>query len=115
MRDQAPPIYPPSNDNVLVKGAENFKTLLTVDSPTWSHFHHIRCKEDTIDSVAERCRNLLDAEKGIHQLLHFFCFKSDDVRCDSLQSMLCAMLAHTGYNRMATYLWQDSIGAIGSG
>lgn len=115
MRDQAPPIYPPGNDKVLVKGAEEFKSLLTADSPTWSHFHHIRCKEGTIDSVAERCRNLLDADKGTHQLLHFFRFKSDDVRCESLQPMLCSMLAHTGHYRIATYDWQDSIGAIGSG
>lgn len=114
VRDQAPPVYPPGSDKVFVKHADSLRHLLKVDSPTWSHFHHIRCKEGAMESISERCRNLLDAEKDFYQLLYYFRFKSDDFRCDSLRPMFCAMFAHTGYNRFATYDWEDSTGAIGS-
>lgn len=67
-----------------------------------------------MDSVSERCRNLLDAEKGFYQLLCYFRFKSDDSRCNSILPMSCSVFAHNGYNRIASYDWQDSTGAIGS-
>lgn len=114
MRDQAPPIYPPGSDKVLVKHTNSLKSLLTADPSTGSRFHHIRCKEGAIDSISEQCRNFLDAEKGFYQLLYYFRFKLDDVRCDSLLQMLCSMFAHTGYNRIANSMWEDSIGGIGS-
>lgn len=114
MRDQAPPILLPASDKVLVKDADILKNLPTTNSPTWNQFIHIRCKEGAIDSISEQCRNLLDAEKGFYQLLYYFRFNSDDIRCKSLRPMLCATLAHTGYNRISSFSWQDTIGTIGS-
>lgn len=113
--NQAPPIYPPRNDKVLNKGAETLRTVLKNDSSTWNHIHHLRCKEGTIESIAEQCRNFLDGEKAIYRFLHYFRFNSHDVRSNSLRPLFTSILAHTGYNRISTFSWQTNIGLIGTG